>query len=97
MVDEHLKSVPAVPLSAEHHPGVSGPVGVHLEFELEVAVDVLGHQIAAIAKVIGVLETLEAPTLRGQPGQRGKIRTVADRGPSPCMVGTAELPGYLSS
>lgn len=34
---------------------------------------------------------------RGQPGQRGKIRTVADRGPSPCMVGTAELPGYLSS
>ena len=30
-------------------------------------------------------------------GQRGEIRTVADFGPSPCMIGTAELPWYFSS
>ena len=30
-------------------------------------------------------------------GQRGEIRTVADFGPSPCMIGTAELPLYFSS
>jgi hypothetical protein len=30
-------------------------------------------------------------------GQRGEIRTVADVGPSPCMIGTAELPRYFFS
>lgn len=30
-------------------------------------------------------------------GQRGEIRTEADLGPGPCMIGTAELPGYFAS
>jgi hypothetical protein len=29
--------------------------------------------------------------------QRGEIRTEADFGPSPCMTGTAGLPGYFAS
>jgi hypothetical protein len=29
--------------------------------------------------------------------QLGDIRTAADLGPWPCMIGTAELPGYLAS
>jgi hypothetical protein len=29
--------------------------------------------------------------------QRGEIRTLADVGPAPCMIGTAELPGYFTS
>ena len=35
--------------------------------------------------------------LGGSSDQRGEIRTVADLGPDPCMIGTAELPGYLAS
>src|SRR4051812_12162938 len=38
---------------------------------------------------------LSASGLR--PRQRGVIRTVAGFGPSPCMIGTASLPGYFAS
>ena len=31
------------------------------------------------------------------PLHSGEIRTAADLSPSPCMIGTAELPGYLAS
>ena len=31
------------------------------------------------------------------PLHSGEIRTAADLSPSPCMIGTAELPGYFAS
>ena len=48
------------------------------------------------------LERLRAghPALRAVVDARHAaswIRTVADFGPSPCMTGTAELPGYFAS
>lgn len=54
----------------------------------------LRSQKSSLSSSYAVVEEAVADLGRGQ---RGEMRTDADFGPSPCMVGTAELPGYFAS
>ena len=49
------------------------------------------------SKIISLVFEDAGPDGGSDYGQRGAIRMVADFGPSPCMIGTAELPLYFSS